>query len=141
MYVCMYVRVQSLKATRVLSCQGPEHLKPPSHRPLTYRRAVPGLPESCCVALEQPTTPSKLDYSPPHVIIEYEREQVYLSIACSTFSGQWNGVLSIVNIVIPSNCASATAGTSGGPLCMPHSGARISDRPLCKWIPECSTAV
>ncbi len=44
---CMYVRVrvQSLKATHVLSCQGPEHLKPPSYRPLTYCGVVPGLPE------------------------------------------------------------------------------------------------
>ncbi len=54
----MYVRVQSLKATRVLSCQGPEHLKPPRYRPLTYRGAVPGLPESCSVAFGQPNTPA-----------------------------------------------------------------------------------
>ncbi len=54
----MCVRVHSLKATRELSCQGPEHLKPPSYRPITYRGAVPGLPESCCVGLGQPTTPA-----------------------------------------------------------------------------------
>ncbi len=54
----MCVRVQSLTATHVLSHLGPEHLKPPSYRPLTYRRAVPGLPESCCVSLVQPITPA-----------------------------------------------------------------------------------
>ncbi len=54
MYVlcmCVRVHVQSLTAIRVLSCLGPEHLEPFSYRPLTYRGAVPGLPESCCVAL------------------------------------------------------------------------------------------
>ncbi len=54
----MCVRVQSLAATRVLSCLGPEHLKLSSYRPLTYHGAVPGLPESCCVALGQPITPA-----------------------------------------------------------------------------------
>ncbi len=49
MYVC--VHVCSLMATRVLSCLGPEHQKPLSSRPLTYRGAVLGLPEPCCVAL------------------------------------------------------------------------------------------
>ncbi len=57
-HVCMCVHVQSLTATRVLSRLGPEHPKPPSYRPLTYRGAVPGLPESCCVARGQPTTPA-----------------------------------------------------------------------------------
>ncbi len=57
-HVCMCVRVQSLKATRVLSCLGPEYLKPPSYRPLTYHGAVPGHPESCCAALGQPNTPA-----------------------------------------------------------------------------------
>ncbi len=57
-HVCMCVRVQSLKVTCVLSCQGPEQLKPPSYRPLTYHGAVLGLPESCCVALGQSTTPA-----------------------------------------------------------------------------------
>ncbi len=57
-HVCMCVCVQSLKATRVHSYQGQEHLKPPRYRPLTYRGAVPGLPESCCVALGQPNTPA-----------------------------------------------------------------------------------
>ncbi len=54
----MHVHVQSLTATRVLSCLGPERLKPHSYRLQTYRGAVPGLPESCCVALGQPTTPA-----------------------------------------------------------------------------------
>ncbi len=58
MYVCVCVRVQSLTAIRVLSCLGPEHLEPFSYRPLTYHGAVPGLPESCCVALGQPITPA-----------------------------------------------------------------------------------
>ncbi len=58
MCVCVCVRVQSLTATRVLSCLGPEHLNPPSYQPLTYRRSVAGLPESCCVAFGQPTTPA-----------------------------------------------------------------------------------
>ncbi len=35
-HVCTCVRVQSLTATHVLSCLGPEHLKPPSYWPLTY---------------------------------------------------------------------------------------------------------
>ncbi len=39
----MCVRVQSLKATRVLSCLGPEHLNPSSYRPLTYHGAISGL--------------------------------------------------------------------------------------------------
>ncbi len=47
-----------LRATRILSCHGPEHLKPTSYRPLTYRRAVSGLPECCCVALGQPISPA-----------------------------------------------------------------------------------
>ncbi len=55
MYVCS---VQSLTAIRVLSCLGPEHLEPFSYRPLTYHGAVPGIPESCCVALVQPITPA-----------------------------------------------------------------------------------
>ncbi len=58
MYVCMCVRVQSLTATRVLACLGPEHLKRSSYRPLTYPGAVPGLPESCRVALGQPIAPA-----------------------------------------------------------------------------------
>ncbi len=54
----MCVRVQSLTAIRVLSCLGPELLEPFSYRPLTYHGAVPGLPESCCVALVQPIIPA-----------------------------------------------------------------------------------
>ncbi len=54
----MCVHVQSLTATRVLSRLGPEHLKPPSYRPLTYRGAVPGLPESGCVVFGQPIIPA-----------------------------------------------------------------------------------
>ncbi len=58
-----YVHTQSLKAPALgNSCTfmsgSLEQLKPHIHRPLTYRRAVPGLPESCCVALGQPTTPA-----------------------------------------------------------------------------------
>ncbi len=54
----MCVRVQPLTATRVLSGLGPEHLKPPSYPPLTYRGALPGLLESCCIVLGQRTTPT-----------------------------------------------------------------------------------
>ncbi len=57
-HVCVCVRVQSLKATRVLSCLGSEHLKPSSYRPLTSHGAILGLPEFCCVALGQPITPA-----------------------------------------------------------------------------------
>ncbi len=55
MYVCTSAVTQ---ATHVLACLGPEHLTPPSYRPLTYHGAVPGLPECCYVALGQPTTPA-----------------------------------------------------------------------------------
>ncbi len=48
--------LMTLNYTIVLSRLGPEHLKPPSYRPLNYRGAVPDLPESCCVELGQPTT-------------------------------------------------------------------------------------
>ncbi len=57
MYVCVYVCSRS-RAIRVLSCLGPEHLEPSGYRPLTCHGAVPGLPESCCVALGQPITPA-----------------------------------------------------------------------------------
>ncbi len=49
-HVCMCVRV--------LLCLGPEHLKPHSYRPLTYHGAIPGLTESCCVALVWPIAPA-----------------------------------------------------------------------------------